>query len=111
MLLWSIVCVVQRLTRSLPANDIFCGLSITNANSLDPDQARQNIGPDLDPNCEFLVIFQTEFFENVKFEKKISRRQTHACKDLTLRRLSSYFEGHDVNKKLKLSGNFQRIAV
>ena len=22
-----------------------------NANSLDPDQARQNVGPDLDPNC------------------------------------------------------------
>ena len=21
------------------------------ANSLDPDQARQNVGPDLDPNC------------------------------------------------------------
>ena len=24
---------------------------ITFANSLDPDQARQNVGPDLDPNC------------------------------------------------------------
>ena len=26
-------------------------LLITFANSLDPDQARQNIGPDLDPKC------------------------------------------------------------
>ena len=26
-------------------------LLITYANSLDPDQARQNVGPDLDPNC------------------------------------------------------------
>ena len=26
-------------------------LLITFANSLDPDQARQNVGPDLDPNC------------------------------------------------------------
>ena len=26
-------------------------LLITIANSLDPDQARQNVGPDLDPNC------------------------------------------------------------
>ena len=25
--------------------------SINFANSLDPDQARQNVGPDLDPNC------------------------------------------------------------
>ena len=29
----------------------FCRLLITFANSLDPNQARQNVGPDLDPNC------------------------------------------------------------
>ena len=28
-----------------------CRLLITFANSLDPDQARQNVRPDLDPNC------------------------------------------------------------
>ena len=28
----------------------FCRLLINFANSLDPDQARQNVGPDLDPN-------------------------------------------------------------
>ena len=27
------------------------------ANSLDLDQARQNIGPDLDPNCLTLMVF------------------------------------------------------
>ena len=26
-------------------------VSSTFANRLDPDQARQNVGPDLDPNC------------------------------------------------------------
>ena len=36
---------------SLPAIDNFCHLLITFANSLDPDQARQNVGPDLDLNC------------------------------------------------------------
>ena len=36
---------------SLPANGDFCHLLITFANSLNPDQARQNVGPDLDPNC------------------------------------------------------------
>ena len=36
---------------SFPAVGDFCCLLITFANSLDPDQARQNIGPDLDPNC------------------------------------------------------------
>ena len=36
---------------SLPARADFCCLQITFANSLDPDQARQNVGPDLDPNC------------------------------------------------------------
>ena len=29
----------------------YCRLLITFANSLDPDQARLNGGPDLDPNC------------------------------------------------------------
>ena len=36
---------------SLPASGDFCCLLITFANSLDPDQARQIVGPDLDPNC------------------------------------------------------------
>ena len=36
---------------SLPARGNFCCLMITFVNSLDPDQARQNVGPDLDPNC------------------------------------------------------------
>ena len=41
------------------------------ANSLDPDQARQNVGdqtrqnvgPDLDPNSFILIVFLKEFFE------------------------------------------------
>ena len=28
-----------------------CHLLLTIANSLDPDQGQQNVGPDLDPNC------------------------------------------------------------
>ena len=39
---------------SLPTRGEFCGLLITFANSLDPDQARQNVGSDLDPNCLIL---------------------------------------------------------
>ena len=35
---------------SLASGD-FCRLLITFANSLDPDQDQQNVGPDLDPNC------------------------------------------------------------
>ena len=36
---------------AFPATGDFCRLLITFANSLDPDQARQNVGSDLDPNC------------------------------------------------------------
>ena len=36
---------------SLPTSSDFCHLLTTFANSLDPDQARPNVGPDLDPNC------------------------------------------------------------
>ena len=40
------------LTRSLLAlNSDFCHQLITFASSLDPDQDRQNVGLDLDPNC------------------------------------------------------------
>ena len=34
---------------SLSAGDIFGRLLIASENSLDPDQAQQNVGPDLDP--------------------------------------------------------------
>ena len=33
------------------ASGYFCHLLIIFANSLDPDQDRQYVGPDLDPNC------------------------------------------------------------
>ena len=36
---------------SLSARGDICCLLIKFANSLDPDQARQNVGSDLDPNC------------------------------------------------------------
>ena len=36
---------------SFAAGDHFRPLLMTFANSLKPDQAQQNVGPDLDPNC------------------------------------------------------------
>ena len=43
---------------------------LTFSNSLDPDQARQNVGPDLDPNClTALMVFLKEFMEKVDIEK------------------------------------------
>ena len=45
---------------------------------LDQDEARQYVGPDLDPNCliDSLIVFPKEFFEKNNFEKKknLSRR-------------------------------------
>ena len=37
--------------KSLPASCAFYRLLIIFASSLDPDQARQKVGPDLDSNC------------------------------------------------------------
>ena len=37
-------------------------------NSLDPDQARQNVGPDQDPNCLTLMVFLKEFWIDWKSE-------------------------------------------
>ena len=41
----------RSVINSLPTRGDFCCQLITFANSLDPDQARPNVGPDLDPNC------------------------------------------------------------
>ena len=40
------------------------------ANSLDPDQARHFVWPDLDPNCLTLMVFLKEVFVKVDFEEK-----------------------------------------
>ena len=47
---------------SFPASGDLCCLLITFANSLDPDQARQNVGPDLDPNFLTLWWYSWKFF-------------------------------------------------
>ena len=44
------------LSSSFLAGDDFCHLLITFANSLDPDQDRQYVGPDLDPNRLSLTL-------------------------------------------------------
>ena len=52
LLLVSIITTDKHFSiNSLPASGDFCRLLIIFANSLDPDQARRNVGPDLDPNC------------------------------------------------------------
>ena len=40
---------------SLPASTKFCHLLIIFANSLDPDQAQQDVGPDLDPKLNRIM--------------------------------------------------------
>ena len=53
-----------------PARGNFCRLLINFANSLDPDQNRQNVGPGLDPNCLTLwLVFKKEFLEKNNFGK------------------------------------------
>ena len=55
-----------------------CRLLITSANSLDPDQARQNVGPDLDPIClTFRWYSCNNFFEKVDFEKNQQTTTKH----------------------------------
>ena len=44
----------------------FCYLLITFVNSLNPDQARQNVGSDLNLNCLTLMVFRQDFFEKVE---------------------------------------------
>ena len=48
---------------------LFCRLLINFANSLDPDQARQKVGPDLDPNGLTLMVFLKELLKKGVFGK------------------------------------------
>ena len=55
----------------LPSSN-FCHLLITFANSLDLDQDRQNVVPDLDPNhlTNTLIVFLKDFLEKIDFHRK-----------------------------------------
>ena len=55
----------------------FYRVFITYANSLDPDQDRQNVGPDLDPNSLALIVYLKEFFEKLNFDKVSVQIQKH----------------------------------
>ena len=77
-----------------PASGNFCRLLITFANSLDPDQARQNVEPDLDPKSKLfdtLMVFLKDFFKKkLILKKRIHRRQKSmqnypACKELWIK--------------------------
>ena len=51
----------------------WCCLLISFANSLEPDQAGYNVGPDLGPNCLILIVFLKCFLEKDSFERKMVR--------------------------------------
>ena len=56
-----------------------CRLLITFANSLDPDQAQQNVGPDLDPNCLTLWWYSWKIFlKKLIFKKNLQMTKKHA---------------------------------
>ena len=64
-----------------------CRLLITFANSFYPDQARQNVEPDLDPKLfDTLMVFLKEIFKKVDFEKKNQQ---------TTKSMQNYPEGKD----------------
>ena len=59
---------------SFPASGEFCRLLLTFADSLGPDQAGQNIWPDLDPNCLTLMVFLKDFLKKLIKKKKKKNR-------------------------------------
>ena len=48
----------------------WCHLLLTFENRLAPNQAWQNVRPDMDPNCLTLIVFLKEFFNKNEFWKK-----------------------------------------
>ena len=73
---------------SFPASGDSSCLLINFANSLNPDQARQKVGPYLDPNCLTIWWYSWKIFlKKLIFKKKINRRQKHA-KLLSMQRVN-----------------------
>ena len=67
---WNRFVLAEAAFNSFPASGDFCRLLITFANSLDPDQAWQNVRPDLDPNCLTLLWYPWKIiFEKVNLKK------------------------------------------
>ena len=115
ILLFILVCLLKILYKrlSLVCRIFFCfgscvilnSLPVTNdlsssaqifANRLDPDLARQNVLPDLDPHCMMtLMVFIKEFFEKkIELKKKAlaDKRKKNmpnyqACKEVKMKRL------------------------
>ena len=59
-----------------------CCLVITfvNSHKLEPDQARQDVGPDFDPNCFDSQIVILKYFFSKKLSLKKSADDKKACK-------------------------------
>ena len=66
-----IINLVKNIFNSLLASGEFCPLLTIFANSLDPDQARQNVRPGLDPCCLTLQCY---------LEKSVVEKQMRTIK-------------------------------
>ena len=97
-----VVSINCSVLNSLPASGDFCHLLITFVISSDPDQARQHVGSDLDPNCltpwwywkkssiqrvKYGTIIQCEWIIQTKRWPKY----TFFCRYVILNHIVSYF--------------------
>ena len=74
------LCATQCIFNPFPTNGNFCHLLITFGNSLDPDQAQQNIGPDPDPKKLFALWRYSWkiFLKKLTLKKNPQRTKKHA---------------------------------
>ena len=62
--------------------ELFDRLLITFGNSLNPDYSRQDVGPDLEPNCLTLMVFLKELFDHLLITFANSLNPDHARKNV-----------------------------
>ena len=68
---------------------------------LRPRSGRQNVEPDLDPNCLTLMVFLKCFFKKVDFEKNLQTKLMHA--KLPRRQVQGGFCDKNQNQNLVLA--------
>ena len=98
--IYSVRSSYRRECNSFYASGDVCRLLITFANSLDPDQARRFVEPDMDPNCLALWLYSWKIFseklikKNPQTTKKLAKITQHAKS-----KISPIREGVNISEK------------
>ena len=87
---WPCFYMHRRTTKRLLDSCDFCHVLINFANSLDPDQDRQNVGPDPNPKCLTLWKYSSINFYEKASGRQIKQKKLPSMQSVKNRKLKSF---------------------